>query len=249
MVFTTIPLVENQYIRMISEDHVTLKTGVMMLKIQLYLNYIQIEKYLVKIFNISQYLIFDCFWTKKCSFGEHKRHLSKHFQILQTPNFWTVVYDLLTYRRWFLRSLLSGSYFMDFQAQVILCKHKQTPAIRWSVSQQALAESTAAVCWENHLIVFLHRQEVQHVLLLCFLSVCPGLAIYTDLTIKNRQTHTHMHKNIWEGLISRTLHTQSCCFSLCWFVVMNFIVIGVIFGCHFFLELFVFALLFCPMLP
>ncbi len=27
----------NQYIRMISEDHVTLKTGVMMLKIQLYI--------------------------------------------------------------------------------------------------------------------------------------------------------------------------------------------------------------------
>ncbi len=122
---------------------------------------------------------------------------------------------------------------MDFQAQVILCKHKQTPAIRWSVSQQALAESTAAVCWENHLIVFLHRQEVQHVLLLCFLSVCPGLAIYTDLTIKNGQTHTHMHNNIWEGLISRTLHTQSCCFSLCWFVVMNFIVIRVVFGCFF----------------
>ncbi len=35
VIFSYIFLVANQYIRMISEDHVTLKTGVMMLKIQL----------------------------------------------------------------------------------------------------------------------------------------------------------------------------------------------------------------------
>ncbi len=59
---------QNQHIREISEDHMTLKTGAMMLKIQLYitginciLKYIQIEKvFLNRIqFHNAFYGIFD----------------------------------------------------------------------------------------------------------------------------------------------------------------------------------------------
>ncbi len=56
----------NQHIRMISEDHMTLKTGVMMLKIQLriteinyILKYIHIEFFIVIIFhNITVFTVF-----------------------------------------------------------------------------------------------------------------------------------------------------------------------------------------------
>ncbi len=73
----------NQHIRMISEDHVTLKTGVMMLKIQIYitginyiLKYIQIEV-ILNCNNITQYYCFYCiFWSNKCSLGEQKRLLT-----------------------------------------------------------------------------------------------------------------------------------------------------------------------------
>ncbi len=66
----------NQHIRMISEDHVTLKTGVMMLKIQLciteinYIIYIHIEN--IKYFTILLYV-----WSNKCGLNEQKRPLSK----------------------------------------------------------------------------------------------------------------------------------------------------------------------------
>ncbi len=52
----------NQHIIMISEEYVTLKTGVMMLKIQLYiseiyyfLKYIKLKSYILNCKNISQY--------------------------------------------------------------------------------------------------------------------------------------------------------------------------------------------------
>ncbi len=73
----------NQYIRMISEDHVTLKTGVMMLKIQL--NIFQIEN---SYFNSSyEYCsIFLYIWTNKCSLGEDTRRFktSYHTNTLYT---------------------------------------------------------------------------------------------------------------------------------------------------------------------
>ncbi len=62
----------NQYIRLISEDHVTLKAGVMMLKIQLcitginnILQYIQIDSVdIIKCNNISQYNWFYLPWMR-----------------------------------------------------------------------------------------------------------------------------------------------------------------------------------------
>jgi len=63
----------DQYIIMISEDHVTLKTGVMMLKIQLRITaliYIHIEN---SILNCNNFLLH--FWSNKCSFGEQKKLL------------------------------------------------------------------------------------------------------------------------------------------------------------------------------
>ncbi len=58
----------NNHIRMISEDHVTLKTGVMMLKIQLFiaeindiLQYIHIENRYLK---LKPFLLY--FWSFKC---------------------------------------------------------------------------------------------------------------------------------------------------------------------------------------
>ena len=56
-----------QHIRMISEDHVTLKTGVMMLKIQLHtteinyiLKYIQVKAVILNGKNISKLYCFCC---------------------------------------------------------------------------------------------------------------------------------------------------------------------------------------------
>ncbi len=62
----------NQYIIMISEDHVTLKTGGMMLKIQLY-----------NFFVYNQIV---------CILGEEKRLLSKTLNTLMIPNSWTTVF-------------------------------------------------------------------------------------------------------------------------------------------------------------
>ncbi len=70
----------DQYIIMISEDHVTLKTAVMMLKIQrciteihYSLTHIHIEN---SILNCNNF--FMHFWSNKCSFGEQKKlHLLK----------------------------------------------------------------------------------------------------------------------------------------------------------------------------
>jgi len=51
------------------KDHVTLKTGVMML---------------------LMFLLY--FWSNKCRRVKHKRLLLKTFKILPIPNFWTAVY-------------------------------------------------------------------------------------------------------------------------------------------------------------
>ncbi len=79
-------------IRMISEDHVTLKTEVMPLKIQLcitginyILNYSQTEKSFFKFifyFKISLFLLY--FSPNKCSLGESKKLISKTIQIILT---------------------------------------------------------------------------------------------------------------------------------------------------------------------
>ncbi len=60
----------NQDIIMISEDHVTLKTGVMMLKIQLcitgiyyILKYIQLFISILSYFNSNNILQYYCFWS------------------------------------------------------------------------------------------------------------------------------------------------------------------------------------------
>ncbi len=76
----------NQHIRMISEDHVTLKTGVMMLKIQLWSEikyiwkYIHIENRYFKLnyFSHSMFTVFlfKCIFLF-CNIGLHKRLLSK----------------------------------------------------------------------------------------------------------------------------------------------------------------------------
>ncbi len=62
---------------MISEDHVTLKTGVMMLKIQLcftgindILKYIKIGNQYYKLHNVT------VFWSDEYSLDEHKRLLN-----------------------------------------------------------------------------------------------------------------------------------------------------------------------------
>ncbi len=74
-----------QHIRMISEDHVTLKTGVIMVDIQLcitgikyILKYIQIENSYINLIIFYRFLLY--FLLNKCNLGEQKR-LSK------TPNY------------------------------------------------------------------------------------------------------------------------------------------------------------------
>ncbi len=76
LIIRNVPWAANQHMRMISEDHVTLKTGVMMLKIQCcitemnyILQYIQIESVVLNC-NISTFLLY--FWSNKCSLGEQK---------------------------------------------------------------------------------------------------------------------------------------------------------------------------------
>ncbi len=71
-------LIINQYSIMISEDHVTLKTAVMMMKIQLHiteinytLTHIHIETAVLNHNNIKQFLVF--FLSNKCSLGDQKR--------------------------------------------------------------------------------------------------------------------------------------------------------------------------------
>ncbi len=68
---TVSTLIINQHIKMISEDHVTLKTGVMMLKIQLcftgincILKYIKQETNIRNYNNISQYYIFFLYFDQ-----------------------------------------------------------------------------------------------------------------------------------------------------------------------------------------
>ncbi len=96
-VFSTLIIIRNvswavnQYIIMISEDHVTLKTAVMMLKI--HRNKLQFNTYssqktaILSCNNISHYY---CIFDHKCRFGEQKKLLSK---TLPTSNFWTGVYN------------------------------------------------------------------------------------------------------------------------------------------------------------
>ncbi len=68
----------NQHIRMISDDHVTLKTGVMMLKIQLFNIYSHRKKVILNYNNISQYCCFYCifhwkmqpWWAEETSFNK-----------------------------------------------------------------------------------------------------------------------------------------------------------------------------------
>jgi len=55
----------NQYIIMISEDHVTLKTGEMMLEIQLCIT--EINNFLIYSHRKE---LFTVFWSNKCSPGE-----------------------------------------------------------------------------------------------------------------------------------------------------------------------------------
>ncbi len=65
---------------MISEDHVTLKTGVLMLKIQLCItgiNYILKYIKIVNILNSNNILqndFFLYFWSNRYSLDEHKEH-------------------------------------------------------------------------------------------------------------------------------------------------------------------------------
>ncbi len=80
-------------IRMISEDHVTLKTGVMIQKIQrcitgihYILRCIQIENSYFKLLNIWQYYSFYCiyFWSNKFSPDEQKRIMNS--SVATKPN-------------------------------------------------------------------------------------------------------------------------------------------------------------------
>ncbi len=75
------------------KDHVTLKTGVMMLKIQLcitgincILKYIQISSY----YKFLYFAILLSFWSNKCSLGEHKKLLLKT-QIIPSSNLCVMV--------------------------------------------------------------------------------------------------------------------------------------------------------------
>ncbi len=79
----------NQNIGMISEDHLTLKTGVMMLKIQLcitginyILTYIQTEKLCYYCNNISQHYFYCLlhYWSNKCSLGDNLSKILKFYQ-------------------------------------------------------------------------------------------------------------------------------------------------------------------------
>ncbi len=71
------------------KDHVTLKTGVMMLKIQLWsrinyiLTYIQIENSSFKLWYFSILLFLLCFWSNTCSLDEQKIILS-NFEMLNS---------------------------------------------------------------------------------------------------------------------------------------------------------------------
>ncbi len=73
---------------MISEDHVTLKTGVMMLKIQLRITEINyISTYFHTEICYNNISTFYChFLSNKCRLVEQKRLFSTIIKILPTPN-------------------------------------------------------------------------------------------------------------------------------------------------------------------
>ncbi len=85
-------LSSNQHIIMISEDHVTLKPGVIMLKIQLCivginysLTYIYIKTSILNFKKCFTILLFYCIvLSNKCSLGGHKWLLLKTFKLLNS---------------------------------------------------------------------------------------------------------------------------------------------------------------------
>ncbi len=81
---------------MISEDHVILKTGVMMLKIQLHITEINyILKFIFTVF----------FLIKKGKSLVSRRDFQKHKQIILTLNFWNVcIYILHIYFKYIYTS-------------------------------------------------------------------------------------------------------------------------------------------------
>ncbi len=87
MIIRNVSWAVNQYIIMISEDHVTLKTGVMMQKIQLCiteinysLQYILIEN---SCFDFKYFLMY--FWSNKCTL------VRRDFTELTNPNFFNSI--------------------------------------------------------------------------------------------------------------------------------------------------------------
>ncbi len=91
----------NQHIIMISEDHVTLKTGVMMLKIQLritginyILTYIHVKPAIINCTNISKCYCFYCIFDQINATLMSIWHFfkKKTLKILLIPNFWMAVY-------------------------------------------------------------------------------------------------------------------------------------------------------------
>ncbi len=85
IVFSVLIIIRYVYEQQIStlvwfmKDHVTLKTGLMMLKIQLCLTGINCMLKHIKLENdsITILLFLLYFWSNKCSFGAHKRLISK----------------------------------------------------------------------------------------------------------------------------------------------------------------------------
>ncbi len=69
-IIRNVTLAANQYNRMISEDHVTLKTGAMMLKIQYYIKIYPNWKAILNCNNISQYCCFydQPWWAEDISY-------------------------------------------------------------------------------------------------------------------------------------------------------------------------------------
>ncbi len=89
------------------KDHVTLKTGVMMLKIQLWS-----QEDVFFFYNIIKIILSCNIWSNKCSLGELIDFYQKHKKLLPASNFWTVIYEIwdhVIFRQhcmfWFLRTV------------------------------------------------------------------------------------------------------------------------------------------------